>query len=81
MDLSWEDIWVSRRPQTRLCFICGDVATETWHASVSCVVSEDWNKASVPKVPMEKMSLIDKPFKRVVIDLVGPISLLSEARH
>lgn len=32
------------------------------------------NKGSVPKVPLEKMPLIDMPFKRVAIDLIGPIS-------
>jgi len=31
------------------------------------------NEGSVPKVPSEKMPLIDKPFKRVAIDLVGPV--------
>ena len=36
------------------------------------------NKGSVPKVPLQKMPLIDKPFKRVAIDLVGPISPPSE---
>ena len=35
----------------------------------------------MPKVPLEKMPLIDKPFKRVAIDLVGPISLPSEEGH
>ena len=29
------------------------------------------NKGLVPKVPLEKMPLVDKPFKRVAIDLVG----------
>ena len=32
----------------------------------------------MPKVPLEKMSLIDKPFKRVAIDVVKPISPPSE---
>ena len=32
------------------------------------------SKGSVLKVPLENMPLIDKPFKRVAIDLVGPIS-------
>ena len=36
---------------------------------------------SVPKVPLEKMPLIDKPFKRVAIDPVGPISPPSEEGH
>ena len=35
----------------------------------------------MPKVPLEKMPLIDKPFKRVAIDLVGPISPPSEEGH
>ena len=39
------------------------------------------NKGSVPKVPLEKMLLIDKPFKRVAIDLLGPISLPREDGH
>ena len=39
----------------------------------SCdVCQKTVSKGSVPKVPLEKMPLIDKPFKRVAIDLVGP---------
>ena len=45
----------------------------------SCdVCQKTVSKGSVPKVPLEKMLLIDKPFKRVAIDLVGPISPPSE---
>ena len=39
------------------------------------------NKGSVPKVPLEKMPLIDTPFKRMAIDLVGPIGPPSEDGH
>ena len=39
------------------------------------------NKGLVPKVPLEKMPLIDMPFKRVAIDLIGPISPPSEEGH
>ena len=39
------------------------------------------NKGSVPKVPLEKMPLIDMPFKRVAIDLIGPISPPSKEGH
>ena len=39
------------------------------------------SKGSVPKVPLEKMPLIDNPFKRVAVDLVGPISPPSEKGH
>ena len=53
---------------TRFCKSCG-----VWQKTVS--------KGSVPKVPLEKMPLIDKPFKRVAIDLVGPISPSSEDGH
>ena len=42
---------------------------------------ETVNKGSVPKMPLQKMPLIEKPFKRVAIDLVGPISPPSEIGH
>ena len=48
----------------------------------SCdVCQKTVSKGAVPKVPLEKMPLIDKPFKRVAIDLVGPISPPSEDGH
>ena len=48
----------------------------------SCdVCQKTVNEGSVPKVPLEKMPLIDKPFKRVAIDLVGPIGPPSEDGH
>lgn len=39
------------------------------------------SKGSTPKVLLEKMPLTDKPFKRVAINLVGPISAPSEEGH
>ena len=57
-----------QRDMTRYCKSC-DVCQKTV------------NKGSVPKVPLEKMPLIYKLFKRVAIDLVGPISPLSEDGH
>ena len=48
----------------------------------SCdVCQKTVNKGSVPKVPLEKKPLIDKSFKRVAIDLVGPIGPTSEDGH
>ena len=48
----------------------------------SCdVCQKTVSKGSVQKVPLEKMPLIDKPFKRVAIDLVGPISPPCEEGH
>ena len=48
----------------------------------SCdVCQKTVNKGSVPKVPLEKIPLIHKPFKRVAIDLVGPIGPPSEDGH
>ena len=45
----------------------------------SCdVCQKTVNKGSVPKVPLERMPIIDKPFKRVAIDLVGLIGPPSE---
>ena len=48
----------------------------------SCdVCQKTVNKGSVPKVPLEKMPLIDKLFKRVTINLVGAIGPPSEDGH
>ena len=38
-------------------------------------------KGKVPKVPLEMMPLIDTPFKRVAVDLIGPIYPPSEQGH
>ncbi|KAK7104926.1 hypothetical protein V1264_019564 [Littorina saxatilis] len=38
-------------------------------------------RGRVPKVPLQKMPLIDRPFKRVAIDLIGEIKPPSEAGH
>ena len=38
-------------------------------------------KGSVPHVPLGNMPLIDVPFRRVAVDLVGPISPPSEKEH
>ena len=38
-------------------------------------------KGKVPKVPLELMPLIDTPFKRVAVDLIGPIHPPSEQGH
>ena len=38
-------------------------------------------KRSVPRVPLGDMPLIDMPFRRVAVDLVGPISPPSEKGH
>ena len=39
------------------------------------------SKGRIPKVPLQKMPLIDPPFNRVAVDLVGPISPPSENGH
>ncbi|GFS13560.1 Gypsy retrotransposon integrase-like protein 1 [Elysia marginata] len=36
-------------------------------------------KGIVPRVPLEKVPLVDTPFKRVAMDIVGPINPPSEA--
>ena len=38
-------------------------------------------RVSVKKVPLGSMPLIDTPFKRVVVDIVGPIAPPSETGH
>ena len=55
---------------------------DTTHYYKSCdACQKTVNKGSVPKVPLEKMPLIDKPFKRVAINLGGPIGSPSEDCH
>ena len=39
------------------------------------------SKGRIPKVPLQKMPLIDQPFKREAVDLVGSISPPSEKGH
>ena len=46
-----------------------------------CVCQRTVKKGSVKKVPLGFMLLIDTPFKRVVVDIVGPIAPQSEAGH
>ena len=58
--------------------IHGDVSR---HCKSCDICQKTVNKGSVPKVPLQKMPLMDLPFKRVAIDLNGPISPLSEAGH
>ncbi|GFO32919.1 gypsy retrotransposon integrase-like protein 1 [Plakobranchus ocellatus] len=56
----------------------GDVTRYCW----SCdACQRTVKKGTVPSVPLEKVPLIDTPFKRVAIDLVGPINPPSEAGH
>ena len=66
--------------QSAFCWpgIQGDV---TRYCKSCDVCQKTVNKGCVPKVPLEKMQLIDKPFKRVAIDLVGPIGPPSEDGH
>lgn len=48
----------------------------------SCdVCQKTISKGKMTRVPMQKMPLIDQPFKRVAIDLVGPIHPPSESGH
>ncbi|GFS01795.1 Gypsy retrotransposon integrase-like protein 1 [Elysia marginata] len=48
----------------------------------SCDVCQRTVKKSiVPRVPLKKVPLVDTPFKRVAMDIVGPIDPPSEAGH
>ena len=58
--------------------IQGDISR---HCKSCDICQKTVNKGSVPKVPLQKMPLIHMPFKRVSIDLIGPISPPSEAGH
>ena len=44
-------------------------------------MSEDGEQRTVQKVPIEKIPVVDVPFKRVAVDRIGPIEHASEAGH
>ena len=57
--------------------VCGDVA----RFCKSCdICQRTIQKALVTKVPLGKMPLIDTPFKRVAVDIVGPIEPRSDKK-
>ena len=58
--------------------ICGDVG----RFCKSCdICQRTIQKGRVSKVPLGKLPLIDTPFKRVTVDIVGPIEPRSEKRN
>ena len=57
--------------------VCGDVA----RFCKSCdICQRTIPKVRVTKVPLGKMPLIDTPFKRVAVDIVGPIQPRSDKK-
>ena len=76
-----EVILASRRPRTRVWrhFYWPGICTDIRRFCASCdkcqkVVA----KGRVRKVPLEKMPLIGEPFRRVAVDIIGPILPASE---
>ncbi|RUS68973.1 hypothetical protein EGW08_023265 [Elysia chlorotica] len=48
----------------------------------SCdVCQKTTNKGAIPKAPLQNIPVVDVPFKRVAVDLVGPIDPTSEDGH
>ena len=48
----------------------------------SCDICQNTvSKGTVQKAPMENIPMVDVPFKRVAVDLIGPIEPASEAGH
>ena len=58
--------------------ICGDVAR---FCKFCDICQRTIQKGRVSKVPLGKLPLIDTPFKRVAVDIVGPIEPRSEKRN
>ena len=57
--------------------LCGDVA----RFCKSCdICQRTIRKGPVTKVPLGKLPLIDTPFKRVAVDIVGPIESHSDKK-
>ena len=58
------------------------VSADTRHFVQTCDVCQKvFPKGRVPDIPLSQMPLIDEPFRRVAIDIVGPLSPLSEEKH
>ena len=57
-----------REDVTRYCKSC-DVCQQTVR------------KGTIPRAPLQRMPLIDSPFKRVAVDIVGPIHPASDEGH
>jgi hypothetical protein len=78
------DIWVSKKPliKLRVIFIgLESMVTSLDFVALVTFAKKTIQKGKVPKVPLEMMPLIDTPFKRVAVDLVGPIYPPSEQEH
>ena len=56
----------------------GDI---TWFCQSCDVCQRTISKGRVTKVPLEKMPVIEVPFQRVAVDLVGPINPHSDRGH
>ena len=55
--------------------ICGDV-TRFWQSWDTC--QKMIPRGKVPRVPLAKMPIMDIPFQRVAMDIVGPLAPVSE---
>ena len=58
--------------------IDGDVARYC-HSCDVC--QKTVSKGTVPKLPLQNIPVVDVPFKRVAVDLIGPIDPPNEAGH
>ena len=58
------------------------VSSDVRHFVQTCDVCQKvYPKGRVPDVPLSQMPLIEEPFHRVAIDIVGPLSPMSEEKH
>ena len=64
------------------CFYWPGVKADVTRFCKSCdVCQKTVDRGRVPKAPLGKMPLVDTPFKRVAMDLIGPIAPASERGH
>ena len=71
--------WVRWRRGARACSIW----VRPWLHQRDCyeICQRTIQKGRVSKVPLGKLPLIDTPFKRIAVDIVGPIEPRSEKRN
>ena len=68
--------------QIQTNFFCSGLHEDITSFCRSCdVCQKTVARGSVPRAPLGDMPLIDQPFKRVTIDVVGPIAPASDKEH
>ena len=63
-------------------FYCNKIRTDVWYFCNTCHECQLLGKAKIPpKAPLIKVAIEDEPFRRIVVDLCGPLSECNETNN